>query len=94
MRFRLIAQHRALWPGPLMCAVLRVSTSGYYAWRGRRESRRAAEKSRLLEDIRQVHTASQGRSGSPRVGFPSHACDGARHAALRAREPDAAASSG
>ncbi len=56
-----------------LCSVLQVSTAGYYAWRSRPEGKRAAENRALLDDIRQVHEASQGRYGSPRV-----------HAALRA----------
>jgi putative transposase len=73
MRFRFVEDHRGLWPVSLMCRVFRVSVAGYYAWRSRPESRRAAEDRALLDDIRQVHAASQGRYGSPRV-----------HAALRA----------
>lgn len=74
MRFGFIEDNRAIWPVPVMCDVLGVSPAGYYAWRGRPESRRAAEDRALLDDIRRVHAASQGRYGSPRV-----------HAALRAR---------
>lgn len=74
MRFRAIEDHRGCWPVSVMCRVFRVSVAGYYAWRARPESERAAENKVLLEDIREVHAASQGRYGSPRV-----------HAALRAR---------
>ena len=73
MRFRFIDDHREAWPVAGLCSVLRVSTAGYYAWRSRPEGKRAAENRALLDDIRQVHEASQGRYGSPRV-----------HAALRA----------
>ena len=74
MRFGVIEDHRGCWPVSLMCRVFRVSMAGYYAWRKRPESRRAVEDRALLDDIRQVHAASGGRYGSPRV-----------HAALRAR---------
>jgi putative transposase len=56
-----------------MCRVLGVSPSGYYAWRSRPESARAAENRRLLADIRRLHGRHRGRYGSPRI-----------HAALRA----------
>lgn len=56
-----------------MCEVLEVSPAGYYAWRGRPESARAAADRGLLGEIRRVHLGSRGRYGSPRV-----------HAALRA----------
>ena len=73
MRFRFIEDHRTVWPVPVMCGVLQVSPSGYYAWRSRPEGKRAAENRVLLNEIRTAHAASQGRYGSPRV-----------HAALRA----------
>ena len=73
MRFRFIEDYRGVWPVPVMCGVFAVSTAGYYAWRSHPESKRAIEDRALLDDIRQLHAASQGRYGSPRV-----------HAALRA----------
>lgn len=73
MRFRFVEDHRAAYPVRLMCRVLGVSASGYYAWRGQPESRRAAENRRLLADIRRLHDRHHGRYGSPRI-----------HAALRA----------
>ncbi len=56
----------------VMCAVLGLSASGYYAWRGRPESRRCVANRELTEDIRLIHAESSGCYGSPRV-----------HAALR-----------
>ena len=56
-----------------MCNILGLSTSGYYAWRERPESPRAAANRALLEEIRVIHTTSSGTYGSPRV-----------HAVLRA----------
>ena len=73
MRFRFIEDHREVFLVRVMCSVLRVSASGYYAWRGRPESARARANKALVEDIRRVHVGSRRRYGSPRV-----------HAALRA----------
>jgi len=73
MRFRFIDDHREAWPVAVLCGVLQVSTAGYYPWRSRPEGKRAAENRALVDDIGQVHEASQGSYGSPRV-----------HAALRA----------
>jgi putative transposase len=50
-----------------MCRVLKVSRSGYYAWRGRPASERDAENRRLLDRIRIVYKKSRKTYGSPRV---------------------------
>ena len=75
MRFGFIEQHRSTWPVRIMCRVLEVSPSGYYAWRTRPESKRAADNRRLLDDVRRLQTHHHGRYGSPRM-----------HATLRAQE--------
>lgn len=50
-----------------MCRVLKVSRSGYYAWRTRPESPRTRANRRLVSEIRAVHEASRKNYGSPRV---------------------------
>ena len=50
-----------------MCRCLKVSPSGYYAWRSRPESRRARSNRQLLERIREIHRENDGVVGSPRV---------------------------
>jgi transposase InsO family protein len=50
-----------------MCSALGVSRSGYYAWRARGESKRAAQDGVLLDEIVQVHAESRRLYGSPRV---------------------------
>ena len=50
-----------------MCRVLRVSASGYYAWRDRAPSQRAIDNAVLTERIRAVHAASDATYGMPRV---------------------------
>jgi putative transposase len=51
----------------LMCQVLNVTRSGYYAWRDRPASARAQRRDELVARIRQVHDDSGGTYGSPRV---------------------------
>jgi transposase InsO family protein len=67
MRYRFIDAEKVNYPIRLMCRVLRVSPSGYYAWQVREPSRRAIENESLLVSIRAVHTKSKRRYGSPRV---------------------------
>ena len=67
MRFRFIEDHREVFHVRVMCSVLEVSASGYYAWRVRSESTRSQADRVLLESIRRVHAESRRRFGSPRV---------------------------
>ena len=62
-----MAAHRDEFSLKLMCRVLRISRSGYYAWRSRPESRRQAENRRLLKRIEAVHDRSRKTYGSPRI---------------------------
>jgi putative transposase len=74
VRFVFIEQHVGAYPVRLMCRVLEVSASGYYAWRLRPESTRDAANHQLLAEIRCLASRHHGRYGSPRM-----------HAALRAQ---------
>ena len=51
----------------MMCRLLRVSASGYYAWRTRSESSRTKSDRELMKEIRRIHQDSKGVYGSPRV---------------------------
>ena len=59
--------NRANHPIALMCRVYGVTRAGFYAWRSRGPSNRAQESESLSGQIRQVHQASRGTYGSPRV---------------------------
>jgi transposase InsO family protein len=67
LRFRFIQAHQQEFPVNLMCHVLQVSRSGYYAWRRRAPSATAERQTQLTEQIRQVHKRSRAVYGSPRV---------------------------
>src|SRR6516165_10359987 len=67
MKFGFVDEDRHLWPVRVMCKALGLSVSGYYAWRSRIESRRAAANRVLLKDIRRIHGESSGTYGAPRV---------------------------
>jgi transposase InsO family protein len=50
-----------------MCEVLRVSRSGYDAWRDRPASAHDQADAELMVDIKAAHEAGRGVYGSPRV---------------------------
>ena len=59
--------NQAVFPIEVMCAVLGVSRSGFYAWRSRRASARAQADAERAERIRCIHTRSAGTYGAPRI---------------------------
>ncbi len=63
----IIDAEKANYPVSLLCRVVEVSRSGYYAWRERPHSRRSAEDSALTTRIREIHERSRGTYGYPRV---------------------------
>ena len=67
MRYGCIHRRRNRYPIRLMCRLLRVSASGYYAWRVRPESGRARHDRELVRWIRLLHSKSDGTYGSPRI---------------------------
>jgi transposase InsO family protein len=67
VRFAYIDAKKALFPVAALCSVLRVRRSGYYAWLGREESKRAKHDRRLAVEIRAVFDESKQRYGSPRI---------------------------
>ena len=67
MIFAFIAKHVADHAVSFMCRVLKVSSSGYYAWRGRRLCRRDREDAALGERIERIHRDSRGTYGAPRI---------------------------
>lgn len=67
MIYRFIHAEKAHHRTRTMCRVLKVSTSGYYAWRSRPPSARAICDQRLMQGIRVHYDASRQTYGSPRV---------------------------
>ncbi len=51
----------------MMCRVLGVSTSGYYAWLNRNASKRSKEDAELMILIEQIHNRSHATYGAPRI---------------------------
>lgn len=62
-----MAAHEQEFSLKRMCRVLKVSRSGYYAWKQRPQSRRESANEDLLAVIRSVYQISRKTYGSPRV---------------------------
>jgi putative transposase len=64
VKYQFIKTHRTMFRVRVMCAVLGVSTSGFYGWASRPVSRREQENRRLLSRIQSIHTASAENYGA------------------------------
>lgn len=67
MIYQFIDEQRSSHSVRRLCQGLRVSASGYYAWRLRPASRRSLTNQTLLVHIRAIHAAVRGVYGSPRI---------------------------
>ncbi len=72
-RYRFVHEEKATYPVVLLCRVLHVARSAYYAWTRRGVSAHAQADADLAAQIAAAHARSRGTYGTPRV-----------HAALRA----------
>jgi putative transposase len=83
MTFTFIAVKKAEHSIKIMCRVLEVSRSGYYAWAGRKPSLRAREDERLTVRIRELFKLRREVYGSPRIWSDLVLDDGERIARKR-----------
>ena len=67
MRFAFIDSEKAAYPLRLLCRVLQVSKSGYYAWLRRGPSDRALEDEKLRPKVAAAFELGRGTCGSVRV---------------------------
>lgn len=67
MKYAWIREHRDSFPVTLLCEVLEVSTSGYYAWLDRPLSPRAERHAQIQAAVQQVHAESHGVYGSVKI---------------------------
>ncbi len=65
--FRFIDAEKARFPVSLLCKMLGVSKSGYYAWKNRPPSKRSREDAVLTARIVEIHHRSRETYGYPRV---------------------------
>jgi putative transposase len=74
VRYRFIQNYRDEFDLEVMLRMLKVSKSGFYDWQRRPNCARDAADQELAGTIEEIHAATKGRYGAPRV-----------HAELRAR---------
>jgi len=67
VRFVFIAAEKAQYPVRLLCEVLGVKASGYYAWAKRPASPKKIADAQLLVEIKAAMLRGRGAYGSPRV---------------------------
>jgi transposase InsO family protein len=67
VKFELVLAEKAHFPVTVLCDVLGVSRSGFYAWVARPPSARSKSDAQLTVEITAVHEKSDRRYGSPRV---------------------------
>ena len=67
MKYATMKTHEGEFRVRLMCRVLKVSPSGYYAWRSRKPSRRAQARAALDAKVKAEFVARKGRAGAPRL---------------------------
>lgn len=67
MTYRFIAAEKVNHAVALLCRVLRVSRSGFYAWMDREPSARRVADDDLAQTIARIHADSRGTYGAPRI---------------------------
>ena len=67
MKYAFMNEHRERYRLQSMCNVLKVSRSGYYAWKRRRPSKRQRENIELLKKIQEIYKKRRRVYGSPRI---------------------------
>lgn len=67
MMFRFIDQAKRAFPASRLCRLMRVSQSGYFAWKARPASRRQRDDLVMLAHVRSAYSLSNDTYGSPRM---------------------------
>jgi putative transposase len=67
VKFVFIAAEKALYPVRMLCALLEVSRSGYYAWVDRPAAPKTISDAQLVLEIKAAMARGHGAYGSPRV---------------------------
>ena len=88
MKFAFIDAEKACFPVDVLCDVLGVSRSGYYAWKTRPRAARGADDAQLAVEIAAAHERSRGTLRQP-ARAPRAARQGRARRQEARRAPDA-----
>jgi transposase InsO family protein len=77
VKFAFVKAHRRFWPVNVICRVLEVTRSGFFAWLKRQVSERRRRRAELAEKIKATHEENRGVYGSPRI-FQALRADGVK----------------
>jgi putative transposase len=94
VKFAFISEEKVAFPVAVLCRVLAVSASGYYAHQRRSVSPHQSRDQNLAKRVRAIHTANSRRYGSPRIHAELKAageCVGRKRVARLMREQNLAA---
>lgn len=72
MKYAWIREHRDSFPIAVLCEVLEVSASGYYAWLDRPPSPRTQRHDQIQAAVQQVHAEWHGIYGSHKIAQELH----------------------
>ncbi|MCL7488872.1 MAG: IS3 family transposase [Desulfobulbaceae bacterium] len=67
LKYQFVDAEKKSYPIALICAVIRISRSGYYAWRKRDKSLRQRENDRLIPIVKAAHKKSKETYGTRRI---------------------------
>ena len=73
MKYQFMAEHCGDYPVTVMCHVLEVSVSGYYAWHKREPSQHSREDAALAAKVETAFENNRRVYGSPRIYAELHA---------------------
>lgn len=68
MRYRFILAEKASYPVTILCKVMQVSKSGFYAWASGNKSAYRQEIEELVNLVRRIHENSGATYGTRRIG--------------------------
>jgi putative transposase len=67
LKYPFIDTAKKAYPLILLCEVMRVSRSGYYAWKNPKKSARQQERERLIPKVKEIHRQAKGTYGARRI---------------------------